>query len=180
MSGNPFGVRRATEEDRDALCDFALLALMETSLLEPSKDKVKTLVDRCIRQEGAIAGVIESFELEWRIDASIGLIWTESLVSDEPYVEAVWCGLHPDARRIPYTKDGKRPDNDSPRAHYGRRLFGFAKWFQSTMSGIAERPVLARFDLTTVTDLNSKRGLYDRNLVVIGATYAVPPEKAVA
>lgn len=172
MTTNPFGVRKATQDDFVPLCLLARDLLSETSVLPVSASKVEALVARCISQkDGAIAGVIDGED--WRIDASIGLVFVESPISDEPYIEALWCGLHPEARRLPV-------DHKSPKAHYGRRLFDFAKWFQGTMEGLAERPILTRFDLTALEDLKPKLGLYQRNLMQIGGTFAVRPEKALA
>lgn len=164
MSANPYGIRRATPEDVDALLQFVPLVLGETSLLPLSMTKLEALIERCAGQEGgSIAGVIDGAD---GIDASVGLVFAELEHSDVPFVRAVWCGLHPTVRRHP----GK---TDDPRAHYGRRLFEFARWCHQGLERVAGHPILMQFDLLTRTNLMAKCGLYERNLQQVGASFAI-------
>lgn len=164
MSGNPYGVRRATSEDVDALLAFVPLVLSETSLLPLSPEKLERLIERCAAQEsGAIAGIIDGPD---GVDASVGLVFTESEVSDTPFVRAVWFGLHPNVRRQPSNpKDA--------RAHYGRRLFEFSCWCHQSLEKVAGHPILMQFDLLSRSALTAKMGLYERNLQQVGAVFAI-------
>lgn len=160
-----FGVRRATPADTTVLMDVVPLILAETSVLPPSDQKIQALVERCSCQVGgAIAGIIDG--PDGMVDATIGLAFTDSDTSDEPFISAVWCGLSPHARKMPSKAD-------DPRAHYGRSLFEFAKWFHGALEERAAQRILVRFDLTTLEFLQPKMGLYQRNLVQIGAIFAL-------
>lgn len=163
MSDNPFGVRRAGPDDIADLLLFVPRVLNENSLLPLSSVKVDRLVERCARCEGgAIAGIIDGPE---RVDASIGLAFTETDISDEPYLRVVWFGLHPSVRHHP----GKE---HAPQAHYGRRLFDFAEWCHGRLERYAERPILLQFDILTRTGLTAKMRLYQRRLEQVGAMFA--------
>lgn len=160
-----FGVRRATPEDTVVLMDVVPLILAETSVLPPSDQKIQALVERCACQMGgAIAGIIDG--PDGMVDATIGLAFADSDTSDEPYISAVWCGLSPHARKLP-------SKTDDPRAHYGRSLFEFARWVHGALEEKAQQRILVRWDLTTLELLQPKMGLYQRNLVQIGAVFAL-------
>lgn len=159
----PPAVRRATEEDIDALCLVVPRLLAETDLLRVSQAKVQRLIERCaMREGGAIAGIIDGPD---GIDGSIGLDVAESETSDDRYVKAVWLGLHPDLRSAP-------PKPNDPRANHGRRLFDFARWYHDQLEARAGYPVLMRFDVLTLASLGPKLGFYERNAVPVGATFA--------
>jgi hypothetical protein len=161
---NPFGVRRATPDDIDALQLFVPQVLAETTILPLSDDKVERLIERCANQrDGSIAGIIDG--ADGQIDASIGLAFAQSEISDEPYITAVWCGLHSSIRRHP-------GDENSPKVHYGRRLFQFAQWCHANLEQAAGKPILMQFDLATRAFLGPKMRLYQRNLVQVGASFA--------
>lgn len=166
MTAYPPLVRRATPDDIDALTLFVPQVLGETTLLPISLIKVETLIERCARQQsGAIAGIIDGDD---GIDASIGLAFVESETSDQPFIRAVWCGLHPSVRKHP----GNQTD---PKAHYGRTLFEFARWCHAGLEKAAGHPILLQFDLATRVFLGAKMGLYQRNLQQVGASYAFGP-----
>lgn len=164
------GVRSATPDDIDALYLFVPMILGETSILPLSMTKIEQLIERCAhRRGGAIAGIIDGED--GAIDASIGLVFTDSETSDEPYIQAAWCGLHPSVRRRP-TGEKRQPHLSVPREHYGRRLFEFARWVHGTLEQSAGHPIFMRFDVLTLEDLAPKMGLYQRNLTQIGACFA--------
>jgi hypothetical protein len=164
VSQNPYGVRRATPTDIDSLMLFVPQVLTETTLLPLSHIKVELLIERCAYQRGgSIAGIIDG--VDGQIDASVGMCFTESETSDEPYIMVAWCGLHPSVRRAP-------PDPNDPRAHYGKKLFDFARWCHAGLEEAAGRPILVRFDMLTREFLGPKMGLYQRNLMQVGATFA--------
>lgn len=164
MTANPFSVRRASPSDIDSLLLFAPQVMGETTILPLSQEKVEYWVDRCCHQKsGAIAGIIDG--IDGQIDASVGLAFVESEVSDVPYVMAIWCGLHPTIRKHP-------GDEASPKAHYGRRLFEFSRWCHENLETIAGHPILARFDVLTRAYLGPKMRLYQRNLTQVGACFA--------
>lgn len=161
---NPYGVRRATPADIDALYLFVPQVLSETTILPLSQTKVEILIERCAYQiGGAVAGIIDG--VDGQIDASIGLAFASTDTSDEPYISAVWCGLHPSVRRQP-------SNPNDPRGHYGRKLFEFAKWCHSGLERAAGKPILMRFDVLTRQFLGPKMGLYQRNLTQVGASFA--------
>jgi len=163
---NPYKVRRAAPEDTEALTSLVPLIVAETSLLPPSMEKIGRLIDRCVNMRGgAIAGVIDG--PSGVIDASVGLAFTQDEVSDEPYITAVWFGLHPAARKR------VSRDQEDPRAHYGRKLFEFTKWAHAALEGAAGKPILMRFDLLTATDLGPKMGLYQRHAKQVGGIFAL-------
>lgn len=165
QNSTSFGVRRATPADTTVLMDVVPLILAETSVLPPSDQKIQALVERCAcRIDGAIAGIIDG--PDGMVDATIGLAFTDSDTSDEPYISAVWCGLSPGARKLP-----SKPDD--PRAHYGRSLFEFARWFHGALEEKGQKRILVRWDLTTLEFLQPKMGLYQRNLTQIGAIFAL-------
>ena len=160
-----FGVRRATAADSAVLMDFVPLVLAETSVLPLSDLKIQALVERCAGQiDGAIAGIIDG--ADGMIDASIGLAFTDCDTSDEMYIKAMWCGLHPSVRKLPAKADDRR-------AHYGRSLFEFAKWAHAALEEKAGHGIMMRFDVETQEALFPKIGLYQRNLTQIGATFAL-------
>jgi hypothetical protein len=164
MSDRFDGVRRATAADIDRLLLFVPQVLAETTVLPLSSLKIERLVERCAcGLGGAIAGIIDG--ADDTIDASIGLTFTESATSEEPYIIVAWCGLHPGIRKHP----GNQTD---PKAHYGRRLFEFAKWCHANLEAAARRPILMQFDIATRTFLGPKMSLYQRNLQQIGAMFA--------
>lgn len=164
MTPNPHGVRRATPDDIDQLLLFVPQVLQETTILPLSQEKMEYWIDRCCnRKSGAIAGVIDGED--GQIDAGIGLAFTESETSEVPYITAIWCGLHPSIRKHP-------GDEASPKAHYGRKLFDFAKWCHSNLEEAAGHPIVIRFDLLTRSHLGPKMRLYQRNLAQIGASFA--------
>lgn len=159
----PSGVRRATEDDIDALSLIVPQLLAESTLLPVSAQKVERLIERCaMRQGGSIAGVIDGPD---GIDASIGLDVAESDVSDHRYVRALWLGLHPHIRKEP-------PSPDDPRSNHGRRLFDFARWYHGMLEQQAGHPILMQFDVATKTALGPKLGFYERNATSVGATFA--------
>ena len=167
MSANPHGVRRATPYDLEPLREFVPKVLIDATILPPSQTKVDALIERCCYQvRGAIAGIIDGGD--GSIMASIGMIFTESETSDRPYITAAWCGLSEQARRAPY-----RADLNDPRGHFARRLFEFARWCHGTLEEVAGEPVLVRFDVLTLEELQPKMRLYSRNLTQIGASYAL-------
>ena len=166
LDSTSFGVRRATPADSAVLMDVVPLILAETSVLPLSEMKIEAIVERCACQVGgAIAGIIDA--PEGMVSASIGLAFTESDISDEPYIKAVWCGLHPKLPRGPLHQ------HDDPKKHYGRRLFEFARWFHSALEEKADKRILMLWDVTTLEFLVPKLGLYQRNLVQIGGTFAL-------
>jgi hypothetical protein len=159
----PDGVRRATEEDIDEMLLFVPQILAETTLLPVSPTKIQHLVERCAsRQGGAIAGIIDGPD---GIDASIGMDVAVSDISDHKFVRAIWLGVHPGLRQSP-------PPQTDPRSHYGRRLFEFARWFHGQLEAGAGYPILMQFDVTTRVSLGAKLGMYERNAVPIGASFA--------
>jgi len=161
-----FGVRRATPSDSAVLMDVVPLILAETSVLPLSDLKIEALVERCACQVGgAIAGIIDG--PDGLINATIGLAFAESDISDEPYIEVKWCGINPSMPRVPLHQ------HDDPRKHYGRRLFEFARWCHGALETAAGRNILVLFDLSTIEFLLPKIGLYQRNLTQIGATFAL-------
>lgn len=158
----PSVVRRATEEDLPVLLDAVPKILAETTLLSISESKVEALIERCVRhQGGALAGVIDD---EDGIAASIGMIFSESDISDEPYIRAVWVGLHSNMRR--------ESRKDDPRTHYARRLFEFARWCHVGLERAADRPIILQFDVATRMALGAKLGLFHRNINQTGASFA--------
>lgn len=168
MTHNPYGVRRATPDDIELLRLFVPDVLKETTPLPLSDAKVSELIERCCYQRsGAIAGIIDG--PEGNIDASVGLAFVESETSDVPYISAVWCGLHPSI----HTRAAReKRDPQAPREHYGRRLFEFAKWCHSNLEAAAGHPIMMRFDLLTFENLAPKMGLFQRNLMQIGGSFA--------
>lgn len=160
MTANFYGVRRATPDDIDALYSFVPMVLQETSVLPLSGVKVEQMIERCCHnQGGAIAGIIDGEE--GTISASIGMAFTESELSDDPYIFTGWFGIHPALRGDPHKN------------HYGRRLFDFARWCHTALEQANGAPILMRFDLMTTEDLAGKMRLYQRNLTQIGASYAL-------
>lgn len=164
------GVRAATPDDIDALYTFVPMVLGETSLLPLSPSKIEDLIVRCChRHGGAIAGIIDG--KDGAIEASIGLALTESDTSDEKYISAIWCGLHPSLWQRP-TNERREIRPETPRDHYGRRLFQFARWCHEALEKAAEKPILMRVDLLTTQQLWPKLGLYQRNMPQVGASFA--------
>ena len=163
-------VHRAGPEDIDALLLFVPQILAETQLLPVSHVKVERLIERSALQQGAVAGVIRGEE---GIDASIGLIFTESETSDDPYIKAAWLGIHPSLRVAP-DPSGRKPKADpaDPRSHYARNLFTFAKWCHVGLERAAGHPILMQFDISTKTALGAKLGLYQRNTTQTGASFS--------
>lgn len=160
----PVCVSRATGDDIDELLLFVPKIMAETTLLPVSPLKIERLIERCANREGgAIAGIIRGPD---GIDASVGLDVCESDVSDHRYMRAIWLGLHPNLRQSPATGE------DDSRSHYGRRLFEFARWFHGTLEREAGHPVLLQFDVTTRIDIGDKLGMYERNALPIGASFA--------
>ncbi len=161
-----FGVRRAMPSDTTVLMDVVPLIMAETSVMPLSDMKIEALVERCACQiGGAIAGIIDG--PDGTINATIGMAFAESDISDEPYIAVKWCGINPSMPRVPLHQ------HDDPRKHYGRRLFEFSKWFHGALEAKAGKSVLVLFDLTTIEFLLPKIGLYQRNLPQIGATFAL-------
>ena len=159
----PMNVRRATEDDIDALSLMVPRLLAENSILPISATKIQRHIERCAMLEGgAIAGIIDGPD---GIDASVGLDVAESDVSDHKFVRAIWLGIHPDARENPAT-------HNDPRSNYGRRLFEFARWYHAKLEQSAGHPILMQFDVATRVELGPKLGLYERNAVPIGASFA--------
>lgn len=159
----PAKVRRATEDDIDALSLLVPQILAETEILPISPAKVERLIERCAtRQGGAIAGVIDGPD---GVDASVGLDVCESPTSDQKFVKAVWLGLHPSLRNEP-------PALNDERRHLGKKLFEFARWYHQMLEQIAGHPVLMQFDVATRVALGPKVGFYERNAPPVGATFA--------
>ena len=159
----PSVVRRATEDDIDALYLVVPRFLEETNLLPVSTAKIQRLIERCaMREGGAIAGIIDGPD---GIDGSIGLDVAESDVSDRRYVRGIWLGLHPDLRANP-------PRQGGPRANLGRRLFEFARWYHGQLEQQAGYPILMQFDVTTRVALGPKLGFFERNAMPVGAIFA--------
>lgn len=165
MINYPSLVRRATPEDIDSLLLLVPQILAETTIQPVSMAKVESLIERCVNQQGgSIAGVIDGDD--GMIDASVGLTFCESETSDIPYVRAVWLGLHPGVR--------KQPTNpDDPKAHYGRTLFQFSRWFHENLERVAGHPILFQVDISTKTMLSAKMRLLQRNLVQTGAIFSL-------
>jgi hypothetical protein len=159
----PQAVRRAGVDDIDDLMSFVPQILEETTLLPLSMSKIEAMVKRCATQQGgAIAGIIDG---EDGIDASIGLLFSESETSDTPFIRAAWCGLHPNVRKGGSEKKGAS-------GHYGRTMFEFAKWCHAGLERAAGHPILIQFDVATRTFLGQKIGLYERNMRQVGASFA--------
>ena len=178
MTPYPNLVRRASPEDIDSLLLFVPQVLSETSLLPVSMSKIVDVVERCAYQRsGAIAGIIDGEE---GIDGSVGLAFCEAETSDVPFIKIVWCGLHPNVRRIPATRDGKPfgPEGGvaDPRGHYGRVLLQFSRWCHEGLEQVAGHPVHIQFDILTTAGLGAKMGLFQRNLTQIGASFAFGPQ----
>jgi hypothetical protein len=165
MTPYPTLVRIATPEDFDELSLFVPQVLGENSILPVSSTKIEAQIERCVnRVDGAIAGIIDG---EDGIDAGIGLAFCESDLSDIPYVRAVWCGLHPNARR-------RRPASEAdPRGHYGNMLIEFTKWCHESLEQIAGHPILYQLDILTIKALAAKVRLYQRGLTQIGASFGL-------
>ena len=166
---NPHGVRRATEADIPALISLVPQILAETEVLELSNAKIGELIWRCCHQQyGALAGVIDGED--GAVDASIGMTFRQSEVSDEPYISVAWFGLAPHARKLPAAI---KADTNHPRGHYGRRLADFAKWAHGTMEEAAGRRIIMRWDVLTLEQLGPKLDMYGRNFCQIGAYFAL-------
>jgi hypothetical protein len=159
----PSVIRRAGPDDIGSLLMFVPQILSEAELLPISAQKVERLVERCANQDRAVAGVIDGPD---GIDATLGLVLAESEISDQTYIKAVWCGLHPSVRR-------HSGDEADPRARYGRTLLEFARWCHAGLEREAGRPVLIQFDVATRRFLGKRLGLYHRNLRQVGATFAL-------
>jgi hypothetical protein len=159
----PHPVRRATEDDIDALCLMVPRLLEETNLLPVSATKIQRLIERCaMREGGAIAGIIDGPD---GIDASVGLDVAESDISDHRFIRSIWLGIHPDLRENP-------PGHGDQRANHGRRLFDFARWYHAKLEQSAGHPILMQFDVATRVELGPKLGLYERNALPVGASFA--------
>jgi hypothetical protein len=167
MSTNPFGVRKATPHDADQLAEIVPLILAETALLPMSTLKVAGIIERCIYQDGALAGVIDG---EDGIAASVGLCPVDDPISDHRYIRGVWCGISPKARKAP---PKTMPVYKDPRRHYGRQLFSFVRWAHETMSEAAGHPLLFLFEITTVDEMYQKMDLYQRNMPQVGGIFAM-------
>ena len=166
---NPHGVRRATVADIEPLLELVPQILAETEVLTLSEPKIRSLVERCCHQRGgAMAGVIDGDE--GAIDASIGMAFADSEVSDEPFIRVVWFGLSPQARKLP---DSIKTDMNHPRRHYGRRLADFAKWAHGSLEAAAGHRVIMRWDVLTLESLWPKVELCGRNFGQIGAYFAL-------
>jgi hypothetical protein len=166
MSGNSHGVRQATPEDISALRGVVPTIIAENTILPPSQARIEALINRCVfRVGGSLAGIIDG---EDGIAASIGMTFAEDHTSDMPYVMVVWCGLSPQVRKV-----SRDVSIDDPRRHYGKRLFEFAKWFHEGMEQVAEHPILVQFNVLTTESLVPKLGLYSRNLLQIGGSFAL-------
>jgi hypothetical protein len=166
---NPHGVRRATDIDVEVLAELVPQILAESEVLPLSVSKIQALVERCCLQKGgAIAGVIDGDA--GAIDASIGMTFVESPISDQQYISVVWCGLSPMARQLP---DNVKSNDKHPRQHYGRRLFDFARWAHEGIERAYGQPVIMRWDVLTRENLTPKMGLYSRHVPQIGAYYGL-------
>ena len=166
---NPHGVRRATDIDVEPLIELVPQILAESEVLPLSPTKIQALIERCCHQQGgAIAGVIDGDH--GAIDASIGMAFVESPVSDVPFISVVWCGLSPSARQLPAAIKG---DDKHPRQHYGRRLFDFARWAHEGIEKMSGHPVIMRWDVQTREDLWPKMGLYSRHVPQVGGYFAL-------
>jgi hypothetical protein len=169
---NPHGVRRATESDIEPLFELVPQILVESEVLTLSAPKIQDLVERCcLQRSGAIAGVIDGEH--GAIDASIGMTFATSEVSDEPFISVVWCGMSPAARKLP---EEIKHDLHHPRRHYGRRLFGFARWAHNGMQQAAGHRIIMRWDVLTLDGLTNKMALHARHVPQIGAYYAFGAE----
>jgi len=166
---NPHGVRRATDADIPGLLTLVPQILAESEVLALSEPKIRTLIEKCCqRQAGAIAGIIDG--AAGVIDASIGMTFAQSEVSDEPYISVVWFGLAPHARTLPQDIAAV-PDH--PRAHYSRRLANFAKWTHETAEAAAGHRIIMRWDVLTLESLGPKLNMYGRNFPQVGAYFAL-------
>jgi hypothetical protein len=143
-----FAVHAATPEDKQALLSFAIMIKTEDALQEVSNDKMEVLVDRCIRRDCGIAGVVRG---SLGIEASIGLTIEELDYSDEKHVSVRWLGVHP-ARR--------KTDNSA-------RLMGFATRFQEGL-GI---PLF--MEVTTTNALEGKLRWFSRHAPQVGALFSL-------
>jgi hypothetical protein len=169
---NPHGVRRATDSDIEPLYELVPQILAENEVLHLSPGKIQDLVERCCLQRGgAIAGVIDG---EYgTIDASIGMSFVTTEVSDEPYISVAWCGMSPAARKLP---EELKKDLHHPRRHYGKRLFSFARWAHSGMEVAAGHRIIMRWNVLTLDALTPKMALHQRYVPQIGAYYAFGAE----
>lgn len=166
---NPHGVRRATEADIPGLLTLVPQILAEIEVLALSETKIRALVEKCCeRKAGAIAGIIDG--ASGVIDASIGMTFAQSEVSDEPYISVAWFGLAPHARTLPQDVAAV-PDH--PRAHYGLRLTNFAKWAHGMAEAAAGHRIIMRWDVLTLENLGPKLNMYGRHLPQVGAYFAL-------
>lgn len=162
-------VRKATPSDVAALKTLVPQILAESEVLALSSDKIEELVIRCCeRRDGSIAGVIDGDR--GAVNASIGMTFTESLVSDEQYIAVVWCGIAPAVRRL---SEETKPHENDPRRHYSRTLFDFARWAHDGLERAAGHRIIMRWDVLTLEDLMPKMGLFSRQVPQVGAYFAL-------
>ena len=151
---NPYGVRRASNDDLDELIDFAVALRTEEALQPVSRDKVAVTVARLVAMDGGLAGVIAG---EDGIEASIGLEIDHFYDTEAEHLAVRWLGTGPMFRR----------------KNHGARLLGLAGWAQAAISEAAGRSIPLFAELLTTRELSAKLHLYSRSAQQVGATFSV-------
>ena len=153
MSGNPYGVRRATTADVDPLLDFVLHLLPEERLQPVSPSRVLEMIHRCADQRGAIAGVVDGAD---GIEATIALFVERMDDTDQEHIRIKWSIVHPEHRQTDHAQN----------------LMKFAKWCCEQLGGRKGYQVPLLYEVLTKGELLGKMKLAQRSLPQVGATFA--------
>lgn len=102
-------VRIATPDDRTGLVTLLRMMHAENGTATLSDDKMFAMLDRGLRRERGIVGVVEN---NGKIVASVGLFTGTWWYSDDFLIEDFWNFVHPEHRQSSYAKElisfGKR------------------------------------------------------------------------
>lgn len=158
---NPFGVKRATQEDEEPLFAFLCSLHDENGMAPMSEPKVRAMIERGTRNQGGIIGLIEGPK---GIEASVGLILGCWWYTDKYHLEEMWTYVHPNYRKNNCTGDS-----------HAKRLIEFAKWCSDEMSRSAGERIPLLMGILTKKRLEPKMRLYQRQSSQAGALFAWPP-----
>lgn len=153
MSANPYGVRSATLADRDALVAFVVQYYGDQGAQPVSEGKVEALVDRCIRRDGAIAGIVDGPS---GIEASIGAAMETFDYSDEPHLMVKWIDVAEAARK----------------SSLGKQMVSYSRWLHDRMSEIAGQPMPVFLPVLTTVPAMRKVLSYNRSVPLVGTLFA--------